>query len=276
MDTRFDDRSPGGEGASARWVTTPRRLRPNRSRCGFSLTELLVVLAVSAILASLLFPAFRGVRESAQRMACASNMRQIGLAITMYSDANDRFLPRSPFAEPPTVGNFGARDLVNANLGEHRSFFGDPAPEASWSGLAWLLSGIPGGGGYLGAPSVLYSPSYRGLHTYERYKDHYVFPGPAPIVTNYHYCGHVNFGTPMLRRMTGGHDEVLVATGMRLASEMNQRDGTNVLRGDCAVTWHADPERRLHARVRSIEGMSPIEQAVEFREIWKLLAKPKN
>ena len=56
---------------------------------GFTLIELLVVIAIIAILAAILFPVFAQARESARQTRCASNNRQIGLAMQMYIADND-------------------------------------------------------------------------------------------------------------------------------------------------------------------------------------------
>jgi len=60
------------------------------SHQGFTLIELLVVIAIIAILASLLRQALSCTRESAQRAACMSNLRQCGIALSLYADQYNR------------------------------------------------------------------------------------------------------------------------------------------------------------------------------------------
>jgi len=131
-----------------------------RREKGFTLIELLVVIAIIAILAAMLFPVFARARESARKIQCLSNVKNIALGVQMYLTDYDRFPPDASkdaaaleyFATQPGRGGGGV------NPGCWRITWANPfvrwpvildeytrnrdvwrCPSARWSASVWFM-----------------------------------------------------------------------------------------------------------------------------------------
>lgn len=102
-----------------------------RTRQGFTLVELLVVIGIIALLISILLPSLNRARETANRVKCASNLRQIGQAILLYANENKGNYPRTIYTKNSAPTAF-------TNPGAQNPFQGGPAAN-DVSAAAWLL-----------------------------------------------------------------------------------------------------------------------------------------
>ncbi len=270
----FRNRVRGKQGFGANCAAVGGAARPGR---GFSLLELLVVMAVTVLLTGLLMPAMAQVRENARRVVCSSNLRQIGMGVITFADENNDRLPGSFYGEPDRnkknmmaahrgAGPSGSEKLSGAVPGGS-----DDMAYQNWEGLGWLYRWY-----HVNSPEVFYCPSHAGDHPYERYQDMYPryrrvdVIATTPIYMNYQYAGDkdwANEDQPDRRRRLTDENLVIATDGLRTVSDFNHRVGMNVLRGDSSVAWHEDPSTH---RIRNL--LAAADQ--DFKTIWEIIEGP--
>lgn len=125
-----------------------RRRRVAPASLGFTLVELLVVLALISLLAAMLLPTLARVKEAGRATACLSNLRQIGLALQIYVSENNNRMPvmrdrlpgtNAPPDAPPSVDEVLAGHLGNLQVlrcpSDNRGIFEQTRSSYAWNSL---------------------------------------------------------------------------------------------------------------------------------------------
>ena len=123
-----------------------------RSRSAFTIVELLVVIAVIAILIAVLVPALSGARAAGQKTVCLANIRSIAAGLTIYANDNDSELPHwsgwqtyeadtTTAPAPDDSPGPGWTELIKEDLEESLEVHRDPArPHDDTTEFAYFLS----------------------------------------------------------------------------------------------------------------------------------------
>jgi prepilin-type N-terminal cleavage/methylation domain-containing protein/prepilin-type processing-associated H-X9-DG protein len=126
----------------------------------FTLVELLVVIGIISVLISMLLPALNKAREAAKKIACASNMRQIGQAMRMYGNDNNSWMTPgwANYTSTPTLGRYTIPAHVLGNYTDGRSNVSLLLP-APWKDTYSASYSVPGTQSYLPNANVFFCPS---------------------------------------------------------------------------------------------------------------------
>ena len=189
----------------------------SRSRCfkAFTLIELLVVIATIAVLAAVLFPVFASVRERARQTTCASNLRQIGIGMALYSQDSDGFYP------------YGA-DPIDKKTGQWSL---EPAEDLEVKNMPYLQDTLAP---YLHGAALWRCPSDSGFDSLPEWGDPTT---SAAVLLAAHPSAYETFGTSYkYNTLFALHHKLFAASGYVKEQEISP--ASVVMLSDLTGGWH--------------------------------------
>jgi prepilin-type N-terminal cleavage/methylation domain-containing protein/prepilin-type processing-associated H-X9-DG protein len=235
----------------------------HRSRySGFTLIEILVCIAIMAILMSLLLPTLERVRHRAYITDCASNLRQVGQYIAQYENDNHGNFPRTVYVPGAPIVNGTGINAVDPFVA------GGPSANDMTAAIFLLMrvQHIP--------PTILYCPyddvlefeadradpqTHSNFTSYKKnlgYSFANPYPDAAAAAKGYRLTNRMGAEFALAADINPGidaHDDVTVPNASspfivqrKAISDSHEKDGQNVLYGDGHVTWNKSVFCGLH------------------------------
>ncbi len=227
-------------------------------RLAFTLIELLVVVAIISLLMAILLPSLSNARKQAQRIVCASNLRQLGVGVMMYaSDASGKLPPwgyprnvPSPMPSGNTAWNYVAQINGNYVIYKADSSYKTPSGENDyWIGLGrlWVNKYVKEAKVYF-CPTSGYKIANQWTNAGRMNPDDPTNPAPAssPIRSSYHYRSGTNtqwefpqIGNQLVAASKFIASDIFSGSGTDWSSPLNHGyDGFNVLGAQGNVAWY--------------------------------------